>query len=327
MPSPPPPFSDQNSLLDEVRIIHPAVIRRDNSLVQPDRDLPAYLDTELRTPKLDALHSQLWLAGLPVAARILSRQKLMNRAIAITERPDEHLVWHDGCIFIKPLPDFLLCHAFWEKHLCRGAGDDHDPALYPSAVGLLLSYAWLVQYRSDFKMAWEAGLLPEGFGFEAWTALVRDFLGRLDLEAMDPAQVDRRYRYGELRLSRLNSLTRYTPGRWSVANFVYGHMNFSTRYTTFFETNFGWLLAVFAYVSIVLSALQTGIATEFLADNWDFQRMTWGLSLVTVGVSFASVVMIFAVWFSLLWYHLLSTLAFDRRTEAVRKKVSIADGR
>ncbi|ROW15943.1 hypothetical protein VPNG_02488 [Cytospora leucostoma] len=325
MQSPPPPFSEQNSLLDEARITHPAIIRRDSSLLQPDRDLAAYLDTELRTPKLDALHNHLWLAGLPVAARTLSRQKLMNRDIAITERPDEHLVWHDGCIFIKPLPEFLLCHAFWEKHLCRGAGDDHDPALYPSAVGLLLSYAWLVQYRSDFNMAREAGLLPEGFGFEAWTALVRDLLGRLDLEAMDPARVDRRYRYGELRLTRLDSITRYMPDRWSAANFVYGHMNFSTRYTTFFETNFGWLLAVFAYVSIVLSALQTGISTEFLSDNWDFQRMTWILSLITVGVSLGSVVLIFGVWFSLLWYHLLSTLAFDRRTEAARRKVIIAD--
>lgn len=53
----------------------------------------------------------------------------MNRAIVITERADEHLVWHEHRIFIKPMPAFLLCHSFWETHLCS------DRDLHASACG------------------------------------------------------------------------------------------------------------------------------------------------------------------------------------------------
>lgn len=229
----------------------------------------------------------------------------------LTERPDEHMVWHDGCVFLKPLPDFLLCHDFWERHLCRNA----EPGLYPSVVGLVLSYAWLVQYRNDFDMSRETRLLPQGFEYAAWTRFVPDFLRHIDLYTME--QVDRRYRFGELRLSRLNSLTRYAPSSWSAKNFVYGHMNFSTRYKTFFDTNLGWPLAVLAYISVILSAIQSGMSTDFLAGSEYFQRLSYGISLAALAAAFGSVCVIFLIWFLLLWYHLLSTFLFVRRSKAL----------
>lgn len=66
------------------------------------------LANELKTPRLNAIHKRLWLAGRPTAARPLHWQKLLGRTVLVTEDPDEHLVWFENQIFIKPLPDFLL---------------------------------------------------------------------------------------------------------------------------------------------------------------------------------------------------------------------------
>jgi hypothetical protein len=95
----------------------------------------AYLTLDLRTPGLNHIHIYLWLAGLPNAARPLHRQRLLERSILITEDPDEHLVWLEAPIFIKPLPDYLLDYEYWRDNLCT------DEELCKSACGLLLSYA------------------------------------------------------------------------------------------------------------------------------------------------------------------------------------------
>lgn len=267
---------------------------------------------ELCTPKLDTLHHHLWLAGLPIPGRSLSRQKLMGRRILLTERPDEHLVWHDGEMFLKPLPDYLLCHAFWEQHLF-----DKDPKVHASAAGLLLSYAWLIQHRSDFAIARELTLLPEGFEFAAWTRLMTEFMSNVDLETM--AQVDRRYKFGELRLSRLNSLTRLRNLLFGRVTFARGHMNFPKRYTTFFKTRFGWLLAAFAYISVILSTLQVGLGTA-LDESFAFQKLSYVITIGSLVVAFGSSLSIFVVWLVLFVFHVFSARSFSRKIKAERER-------
>ena len=71
-------------------------------------------------------------------------------------------------IFIKPLPDYLLNGEFWEKHVC-----DDDP--YPRARGLLLSYSWLIQFKSDFLIAKTERLIPESLEtWEHWVTMMED---------------------------------------------------------------------------------------------------------------------------------------------------------
>ncbi|KAI2465413.1 hypothetical protein F4781DRAFT_424825 [Annulohypoxylon bovei var. microspora] len=315
-----PPFPPTQSLVEMSTITHPAAIRSAQAtLVQPSQDLRAYLAHELSTRRLSRLRGYLWLAGLPVPARPLHRQRLLNRAVVVTERADEHLVWHEHRIFVKPLPAFLLSHEFWAAHLC-GPGDA-DAALHASARGLLLSYVWLVAHRSDLAVAAAEGLVPPGLTWERWTAFAAAVLASLDLRAMD--DVDPRYRYGELRLSRLDMLTRWplvAPRLWSARNFVDGYMSSSTWYTAFFERHFGWLLVGFVYVSVVLSALQVGLATEVLGGNHNFQNLGLGVTvagLVALCLALGSIII---VWFVLFWYHLLSTIVFDRRIRLERAK-------
>jgi uncharacterized membrane protein len=271
-------------------------------------DLPRYLDLELRTPKLDQIHNHLWLAGLPRCARSLHRQKLLGRIILITEDVNEHLVWVEERFFVKPLPKYLFSFEFWRDNLCA------DVELHKSACGLLLSYAWLVCQESDFRIAIELGLLPKEVEWQKWTTLIADFLSRMDLHSLK--DVSDRYKYGELRLTRLTKIYRLLL--LSPKHLVYGYMSASTWYKSFFSRNFAWLLAVFAYLTIILSALQVGLATSVLEGSEAFQSASYGFAVTSVVAVAVSVLAIFLVWLFLFVYHLFSAWRYDRHVSRKR---------
>jgi len=233
----------------------------------------------------------------------------MRRAIYLTESADEHMVWDKDAIFIKPLPLYLFDYDHWVEVLCP------DEDLFRSACGLILSYTWLVSHPSDFRIAKEAGALPEDMTWEAWTALARD-LHRLHSR---PFLVDQRYHYGELRLSRLNSLYRINPSTFSLHNLVHGFMPTSTWHTAFFERNFAWILVVFIYVTVVLSAMQVGLATARLQRNSPFQSVSYVIALTSIAVVVAAIISGLIVWFGLFWYHLLSTIHYAKKAERERR--------
>ncbi|KAF5669915.1 kinesin light chain [Fusarium denticulatum] len=260
-----PPFSKEDALLRDVRRVAP--------FLDTGKDTTAYLRVDLETPRLDKIYSFLWLAGLPRPARPLHRQNLLMRTIYLTENPDEHLVWHDASLFIKPIPAYLLDYEFWEQELCN------DAALYESAYGLLVSYVWLVRHPSDLRVASGAGLLPADIDWNDWVVFVTDLNVRLDSTML--CNVDLRYRYGELRLSRLNTLYRLGLAGFSLRNVVYGFMSGSVRYTTFFERNFGWILGVFVYVTVVLSAMQVALATDKFSNSDNFQQFSYGIIAIS----------------------------------------------
>ncbi|KAH7231150.1 hypothetical protein BKA59DRAFT_488857 [Fusarium tricinctum] len=304
-----PPFSKENALVRDVRRVAP--------FLDVGKDTHAYLETDLHTPRLDKIYSFLWLAGLPRPARPLHRQNVLLRTIYPTETPDEHLVWHDASIFIKPMPDYLLDYEFWEQELCN------DASLYGSAYGLLVSYVWLVRHKSDLRVASGAGLLPADIDWNDWVTFVTDLNVRLDSTTL--CEVNRRYRYGELRLSRLNTLYRLGLAGFSFRNVVHGFMSGSTRYTTFFERNFGWILAVFVYITVVLSAMQVALATDRFSNSDHFQQFSYGLALLSIAFVLAAVVVILFVWWSLFWFHLLSTMQYCKQAASQWKHGSRAE--
>ncbi|KAF1966816.1 hypothetical protein BU23DRAFT_543911 [Bimuria novae-zelandiae CBS 107.79] len=282
----------------------PALAFQGHRFLRPNQDRRAYLALDLKTPRLNDIHQHLWLAGLPSAARPLHRQKLIGRSILITEDPDEHMVWFETHIFIKPLPDFLFDWDCWNDNLCS----DHE--LHKSAYGLLLSYAWLVQHKSDLDIAKEASLLPEHLEWPDWVRFLEAFLDNVNLHTL--SDVNKRYHYGELRLSRLNTIYRLAPPTYSVTNFIRGYRAGSTWYNAFFERHFKWMLAVFAILSVFLSALQVGLATPKLQENGSFQRASYGFTIASVVAVMAGVALVFIVWLGLFGYYLLSTWWNDR---------------
>jgi hypothetical protein len=305
-------------LIQPHHIVHPAAVRRGYSLARPESDMAQFLSDELRTPKLDAIYSWLWLAGLPVASRSLQRQCMTNRNIFLTERPDEHLVWWHDRIFLKPLPEYLLCYDFWIMNLCK------EEALHHSACGLLLSYAWLVQHRCDFELAKKSFLIPDNVEWKTWVEFMRSFLAYVDLDTLE--QVDRRYQFGELRLTRLNLLTRIKAlSMQSNKTSVYGFMSTSTWYTAFLQRNFAWLIAVFIYTTLLLSTLQVGLATSALQESRPFQNMSHGLTLASLTGSFMAVVAVFLLISYLFWYHLITTMLFQRKVRKLRETKGTKD--
>lgn len=76
--------------------------------------LIAFLEQEFLSKQLDAMSPHLWMMSTQSSANIspLHRQRVKGREIVITEDPKLHLVWIYDRIFIKPLPKYLLSHAF-----------------------------------------------------------------------------------------------------------------------------------------------------------------------------------------------------------------------
>jgi hypothetical protein len=205
---------------------------------------------ELSTARLDRHYSVLFLVSNRRNISPLHHQALKGRQILLTERPDLHLVWNYTCIFIKPLPMCLLSHWFWKAHvhsLGRSKDGAHDKSgLQLEAQGFVRTYASLVRHKSDFALAQQLGLLPQGLmDWPAWCHFIQGF------EHLRDYQVSRRYHYGEIRLTRLNFWCRVL---------LRG---------TYFEMHHNYVLSlarvgapymlVFGAVAVILAALQTAV--------------------------------------------------------------------
>ena len=284
-----------------IRYTLPATIRYRFTLQRTQDDPDIYYATELRTSRLDEIRSYLWLAGVPNCARPLHRQKLLGREIVITEDPNEHLIWHQTRIFIKPLPTFLLDFDCWKQKICKSM------QLHEAACGLLLSYAWLVRHESDLRIAHEIGLLPDFIEFTTWTEFINEFLENIDLQSLNG--VSPRYQYGELRLSRLNKIYRITRFTWRDS--VRGYMTTSTWCQDFVSRNFAWLLAVFAFMSVALSAMQVVLSGP--RDDKAFENASYGFSISVLFLVVGTALVVFTIWAILFLYHLVSAQMNNRR--------------
>lgn len=213
---------------------------------------------ELSVKKLSNIHEWLWLAGRPRAPRSLGYQQSSSREIIIDERVDMHLVWIPGRMFLKPIPRYLLDHDFWTRRIM--SKDTHMAAL-----GFLRSHVALIQYESDFRIAKEKHLIPDYVTWEAWVNFVDQFLEIGNLET----RINKRYHYGELRLSRLNKVC-WVHGRIRGYRFPY------QTYGEMLSMNMAPIGAATVYIAVVLTAMQVGLATPQLASNSAFQRASYG---------------------------------------------------
>ncbi|KAF2841730.1 hypothetical protein M501DRAFT_1009576 [Patellaria atrata CBS 101060] len=262
-----------------------------------------YLQKELSVTRLNEISEHLWLVGLPMPPRPLHVQKIKMREIVITEQTDLHLVWSPRRIYIKPIPRFLLQPKVWEEYLCKS----HQ--LYSCAMGFLQSYTALIQHQSDFKLATEAGLLPEELTWPKWTVLVAQFL-----TSPNVLDVNKRYKYGELRLGRLNLIYRLRMRK------VRGYLSSCTTYGDFFRDNVNSLITLFAYTTIALSAMQVGLGTTYLQDNEAFHAVSYGFSVFAIIAPLALIVALVLVLLGLVLQNLIATLVYNRRFHERRKQ-------
>ena len=302
--------------LNTIQSILPAAYHNSrNELQEVDLGLPdsieQYIAWELDVSRLNKIHEHLWLAGRPMSARPLHRQVMLDRQIVVTEQADLHLVWQESRLFLKPLPEFLMDHSVWQNYICR------NRRLYECASGFLLSYVWLICHRSDLEIANEKGLLCPKIEWHRWTAFSKSLLSRLDHTCL--SNINIRYGYGELRLSRLNWIYRLSARTRSPTTFVRGYMYGYNRYSIFVQRNFAWLLVAFVYITIVLSAMQVGLATNRLSKDGRFQNASYGFSIFSILASLIGIIVITLVLSGLFAFHLLATVSFKKGVESKRQ--------
>ena len=254
-------------------------------VASPTDNVPAFVKSELSLRRLGEMIKHLWFAGSKRPTLQLHFQVALGREIVVVERMDLHLLWNNnGRLFLKPVPRFLLDPDFWRSNLkclhpcpcqTRPVSCRREPRAIAS--GFLYTYACLLSSESDFHLANEKRLLPRKekdapIEWRDWKKFARELL-----EAYDPDQVHPRFLRGELRLSRINIIHRFTrlppfdPYIRGWRN--YGHL---------FRANLAWMAAVTVYMVLVLSAMQVGLATEKLQGDVAFQQASYGFAVFTI---------------------------------------------
>ncbi|KAL0934078.1 uncharacterized protein CTRU02_210877 [Colletotrichum truncatum] len=253
---------------------------------KPQRALDI-LEKEFCSNDLDRMASKLWWMSKQDSSNIspLHRQSVKRRSIIVTEDPKLHLVWIHDRIFVKPLPRYITSYSFWREHLCcdkAGEVGRRRERVRKAALGYLRTYAYLVQYESDFRICKDPNLqlIPADVTWDQFCDFTADVANINDID------VSARYTFGEIRLTRLNF---YAPFFLRKSYF----QRVEYQYGTYFARFYAPTLFVIGVASVVLSGFQVAVAVD------DSNQESPGSALSAV-----------ALWFSILAIILFCGLCF-----------------
>jgi hypothetical protein len=211
----------------------------------------------------------------------------MGREIVVVYRMDLHLLWtNEGRLFVKPIPRFLLDPAFHRTNLqcpkvcpCDTLVDTCRANQRKVALGFLYTYACLISSESDFYVANEKRLLPrkeddKPIEWKDWKTLARELLR---MHERNPNMIHPRFLRAELRLSRVNTIHRFTR----LPRFD-PYLRSRHNYGSLFGDNLAWMAAATFFVVLVLTAMQVGLGTERLKDNAAFQQASYGFTVFAI---------------------------------------------
>lgn len=325
--------------LAKLEDILPASFREDDFLHTPLSEISKFLHLDLSVQRLNDIHELLWLAGRPMPPRPLNYQISVSREIIVDEKTDMHLVWGPGRrIHIKPLPQYLLDSRFWSAYLvckehCSASNQQgqYSPAnnnpsnklsdsgvtcdrchLTKSALGFLASYIALIQHPSDFAIAQSSNLLPACLTWSQWRALVQNLLGN---DMTNPSRINKRYKFGELRLSRLDKIYAVQRG-----NLLRGYRSKYQTYEELFKSYLTPITAMTVYFALVLTAMQVGLGTDRLAHNLAFQNASYGFTVFSILGPIVLVFLVLLVVLAHLATNTLATLIFRRKRSNVLRR-------
>ena len=129
-------------------------------------------------------------------------------------------------------------------------------------------------------IAHDVRLLPKSIDWAAKKEFVENFLEHV--ETSIPPFVSKRYNYRELQLRRLNTIHKCCPSVLSLDNLRYSFLHAPMWYGFFLERNITHLFTIFAFSSLVLSAMQVGQGTPSLRDSTRFSSASYGFSVATI---------------------------------------------
>lgn len=263
--------------------------------------------------ELDAMAGWFWLVGHARNISPLHHQKVLLRTIVPAERARLHLVWFERTIYVKPLPDCLLSHAYVCDILSPDAraaaaaaaaavdkdGDDDDDgdALREWLRGFLHTYCELVISPLDLALAHELRLISRDVDWVAW----HRFRGSVT-SASRAAPVAGRYSFRELRLARLNLVYRLT-GRGMV------YFSVHREYGTYFQQYFTTFITTFAIVATVLAAMQVLIGIDGVQQA-EVVRVSYWFSIVSLVVIVTCILPIIVLFALMALWNLARTVKF-----------------
>lgn len=88
--------------------------------------------------------------------------------------------------------------------------------------------------------------------------------------------VNKRYRFGELRLQRLNWIYRLIFLRYR------SYSQWHRTYGEFFGHNLATMASVVGYVALLLTSMQVGLATERLKDDGRFNQASYEFTVFAI---------------------------------------------
>ncbi|KAK5170088.1 uncharacterized protein LTR77_004672 [Saxophila tyrrhenica] len=203
--------------------------------------------------------------------------------------PAAHRLWGTGKDkggFVLVLPSKHL-ESFLESDLCTkrinnissylwAVGRPHLPRSL-STQGVLEP---LVPTLLDFKLAKDAGLFREDYEWTDWQTLVSNTLEDYPGDTIHN-HIPPRYKYGELRLGRLNKIYRLIRGEW-----LYGYSSLfgAQTYGGFISEHTVAITTTTVYLVVVLSAMQLGMATSAnaLIGDSTFRRACYGFAIFAI---------------------------------------------
>lgn len=229
----------------------------------------------------------------------LHEQHIKKRRIVIAEDPGLHLVWYYDTIFIKPIPLFLLNFTTWRGLLLppistvisrqpdcpvEGGRTSYSvntlDAQCKSAIGFLRTYSILIRHPSDYEIARSSGLIHENITYSDFRAFIKPFF------ALPESAVSQRYRFGQMRLTRLNWAVRLLqPCSVSTGSWFANKLYYQELYTQSGDYSVSWLpplLFTFAALSVVLSAMQVVLAALGTDFRQPVVRFSWGFSISAI---------------------------------------------
>jgi hypothetical protein len=121
-----------------------------------------------------------------------------------------------------------------------------------------------------------------------------------------------RYIYGEIRLTRLNIISRYAPEVPGLNGYVSGYGQASM----FFRRNFAWMGLGFLYLIAILTAMRVGLPAQPLKDSVSFNWAPYGFAVFCILLP----VTIVAVHFLRHVLHFISIFAGMMRETPKRSK-------
>lgn len=226
-------------------------IRLDTGTLNPDEKDPLlnYLDDQHNTRQLDGLlpFMRYILVQTPSYSHIMAlhHQKSRNRKIIVDQHPGLHLLWYYETIFVKPIPAYFYSNAFW-KYI-----ENADKEIYMACLGFARSYYFLIQFEIDFLEACNLNLIPKKEGdefptYQEWCEFIEPFAHVGD------ENVNRRYHYGELRMTRINRVAIFK------GSLAYFHLY--PQWGSYLAHILAPLITAFAVCSVVLNSMQVSLA-------------------------------------------------------------------